>query len=94
MDQFNLLLAALTGFASSATTGFLKGLDTRITAKLGNLTPVLVIALGFLLPKLATLLHLAAIPDATALVNAPLSTAIAILSREALVRFFPKATAP
>lgn len=95
MDQLNLLLAALTGLASSAIIGAVKAfeakIDAQVVSKLGNLTPILVTVLAFLLPKLATALHLAAVPDAQALASAPVATIIAIVARELLVKLTPKA---
>lgn len=90
MDQLSLLLAAVTGLATTAIIGAVKTVEQRIDAKivgaLGNLTPILVTALAFALPKLATVLHLVAVPDAQALVNAPLATIIAIAAREIMVK--------
>lgn len=94
MEQLDLLLATLTGLASAGVVGFAKSIDTRIVAKLGNLTPVLVIVVSMVLPKLAALLHLSAVPDAAVLVNAPVATGIAVLAREAYVWITKKLATP
>jgi hypothetical protein len=90
MDQLNLVLAAAFGLASAAVIGGIKALEARANAqlvsKLGNLTPVLVVALNLALPKLSTLLGLTNLPDAATFVNAPVASAVAILAREAFVK--------
>lgn len=90
MEQLNLLLAAVAGILSSAVVGIVKRLeetvDVRIVTAIKPVTPLLVTALAFVLPKLATTLHLTAIPDAQALANAPLAAIIGIVARELLVK--------
>jgi hypothetical protein len=88
-DQVNLLAGALAGLGATALIGILKKLEAAVDAKivgaLGNYTPILVTVLGFVLPKVATALHLASVPDATALASAPVATCVAILCRELFV---------
>lgn len=91
MDQFTLLLGTLTGIATAFIIGTVKAFEEKVdvafVSKLGNLTPVLVIALSFALPKLWAVLHLSGpIPDAQVLASTPIAGIISILAREALVR--------
>jgi len=94
MDQLNVLLALVSGLASTAIIGVVKkveaSFDTAVVSKLGNLTPALVLVLTYVLPKLTNVLHLTAVPDVTALTSAPLATIIAIACREAVVKLTPK----
>lgn len=96
MDQLNVLLAALTGFAVSALIGTVKrfeaAVDTAIVGKLGNLTPILATVLSVGLPKVYALLHLTGpIPSGQALAQAPIAVIVAIASREAYQAIFHKA---
>jgi len=89
MTDVNLLFATIVGLVTPLILGIAKSGDTKLAAllgKLGNVTPVLVLALNFALPKLWALGHLAgAVPDATILLNTPVSTAISIVAREITV---------
>lgn len=94
MDQLNLALAALTGLATTLIIGGVKSVESRVNvalvSKLGNLTPMLVVVLNLALPKLATLLHLATLPDAQTIANAPVATLLAIGIRELFVQVLKK----
>jgi hypothetical protein len=89
-DQVNVLAGALAGLGASALIGVLKkveaSVDTKIVSALGNYTPILVTVLAVLLPKLAGLLHLSSVPDATLLASAPVATIVAIAIRELMVK--------
>lgn len=93
--DLNVLIAALTGVATSFLVGGAKKLEawagTSIVSKLGNITPILVLALNLALPHVWTLLKLpGAVPDATVVVNTPVAFAISIGSRELYQLIFHK----
>jgi len=96
MDQLNLLLATLAGIGSAAIIGIVKKAETAVdkawVSKLGNLTPLLVTMLTFVLPKVTTTIGLTNVPDGVALANAPLATCIAIACRELLVKVLHQGT--
>lgn len=85
MDGINVLLAVVTGILAALLTGGLKKLDTKITAKLGNLTPILVTVFSILLPLAGKALHIVDMPDAAAFVNSPLAVSVSIFARELAV---------
>lgn len=103
MNDLNVLLVALAGLGSTLATGGIKWLvawvtgfeakaDSAVTKALGNLSPVLVVALSFALPKVWVLLHLpGTVPDAQIVANAPVAAVVGILAREAYILIFHKA---
>lgn len=94
MDNLSILLATITGLISTTVIGGAKlieqKLDIAIVNKLGNLIPVLAMALNFVLPKLGNLLHWTTIPDGTVVASAPVGFAISLIAREIYVLIFKK----
>lgn len=88
LADFSTTVALLTGAGSAALIGLVKTLeqkaDVAIVSKLGNLTPILVVALNLALPKVWPMLHLSGtIPNATIVATAPVGVAVSLLAREA-----------
>lgn len=94
MNELNVLFAAIVGVVTTTILGLLKTGDTKISAvlnKLGNLTPILVVGLNILLPHVWAMIGApGAVPDATILLNTPISTAVSIGVRELYQVLFHK----
>lgn len=94
MNELNVLFAAIVGVATTAILGLLKTGDTKVAAllkKVGNLTPILVVALNIALPKVWALIGgPGAVPDASILLNSPISTSVSIGIRELYQVLFHK----
>lgn len=91
----DVLLTAVFGIASSAILSLFKkttgALDTQVGKVVKPVQPLFVAILTAVLPLVSNLFHLTAVPDATAIANAPLGALIGIIAREIALRLTPKA---
>jgi len=92
------LLAWIGAFVTSFILGALKRYtniaDTWVWAKIKSFQPILVYAVGYLLPLAWAAIHATGVmPDPTALVGAPAATAVAMVCAE-IVNWLTKKFAP
>lgn len=99
LSDVNFLATAAVGFVASLALGGTKvalskvavkigGVDTRITAAIKPIQPLLLLGLTWGLPRIGAALGIIP-PEASDFISAPLATVIGVSAREGTRRLFP-----